>query len=387
MTDSSGTTGVALLGATGSIGRSTLRVLARHADRYRVVALSAGRNAATLDNLARETDPDFVVLAEEPAAGFSPAWAGDWRYGSQALAEAAACPAASIVVNALVGYAGLSSTLAALQAGKRLALANKESLVAGGELVLAALRHGRGELIPVDSEHSAIHQCLSGRPCSEVSRIILTASGGPFRRLSPERFEEIRPEDALDHPTWSMGDKITIDSATMANKALEVIEAHLLFGIPYDRIEVVVHPASIVHSMVEFRDGSTIAQLGHPSMEVPILYALSAPERLADAYRPFDPVRDGPLEFEALRKADFPMFGLGVEAGRAGGTQPAAYNAANEVAVRAFLEHRLSFPGIPRIVESVLTRMRPGSVSSLEDVEAADREARELAHGAVEDAA
>jgi len=375
-------TGIVLLGATGSIGRSTLRVIARHPNRFRVIGMSAGRRAAALDELAREVRPDYVVLPARPADGFRPSWQGEWRFGRDRLAEAAADPAAGMVVNALVGFAGLESTLAALNAGRRLALANKESLVAGGELVLQAWRRGGGELLPVDSEHSAIHQCLSGRPAAEVSRLILTASGGPFRSLPPEQFAGIRPEDALDHPTWSMGDKITIDSATLANKALEVIEAHLLFGVPFDRIEVVVHPSSIVHSFVEFRDGSTVAQLGHPSMEVPILYALSHPRRLPNEFRPFDPVRDGPLEFESLRESQFPMFGLGVAAGRAGGTQPAAYNAANEVAVQAFLDRALPFTGIAGVVEDVLSRMSPRPVTSIEDISAADFEARALAREA-----
>jgi len=371
-----GRIGVALLGATGSIGRSTLNVLARHRDRFRVVALTGARRAEELDRLAREVDPEFVVLAEPADGGFRPTWAGDWRVGPEALAAAAACPEAPIVVNALVGFAGLESTLSALGAGRRLALANKESLVAGGELVLAAWRRGGGQLIPIDSEHSAILQCLGDRPAAEVSRLILTASGGPFRTTPAARFPEIRPRDALAHPTWSMGDKITIDSATLANKALEVIEAHLLFGVPFDDIEVVVHPASIVHSFVEFRDGSTVAQLGHPTMEVPILYALSAPERLANEVRRFDPVEAGSLAFERLRVEDFPMFELGVAAGRDGGTRPAAYNAANEVAVRAFLEGRLSFPGIPRVVERVLASMPACAVGTLGDVKAADAEAR-----------
>ncbi len=377
MTDSR--IGVAVLGATGSIGRSTLSVLTRHRDRFRVVALTAARRAEELDRLAREVGPEFVVLAEPADGAFRPTWTGDWRSGPEALAAAARCEGASIVVNALVGFAGLESTLSALEAGRRLALANKESLVAGGELVLAAWRRGGGRLVPIDSEHSAILQCLGDRPSTEVSRLILTASGGPFRTTPASRFSAIRPEDALAHPTWSMGDKITIDSATLANKALEVIEAHLLFGIPYDDIEVVVHPASIVHSFVEFRDGSTVAQLGHPTMEVPILYALSAPERLANEVRRFDPVEAGSLAFERLRDEDFPMFGLGIAAGRDGGTAPAAYNAANEIAVRAFLEGRLSFPGIPRVVERVLSSMPASAVGSLDDVVAADAEARRRA--------
>lgn len=368
--------GVTLLGATGSIGRSTLRVVARHPDRFRIVALTAARRAESLDELARDVEPDFVVLAHGRPEEFDPEWTGEWRYGSDELAAAASGVEAGIVVNALVGFAGLKSTLSALQSGRRLALANKESLVAGGELVLEAWRSGGGELVPVDSEHSAIHQCLVGRPTEEVSKLVLTASGGPFRSLPADQFQFIRPEDALAHPTWSMGDKITVDSATLANKALEVIEAHLLFGVPYDRIDVVVHPPSIVHSFVEFRDGSTIAQMGHPSMEIPILYALAAPERLPNEFRSFDPIADGPLEFEPVREVEFPMFGLGVAAGRAGGTQPAVYNAANEVAVRAFLDRELSFGGIAAVVETVLTEMDPRPVGSLADVEAADLEAR-----------
>ena len=366
---------VAVLGATGSIGSSTLNVISRHPERFRVAVLTAGRRANALDQLAMRWNPDYVVLAEESS---SPAgqWQGDWRFGSEAMGLAAADPAIPIVVNALVGFAGLESTLAALGAGKQLALANKESLVVGGELVLDAAATGGGDLIPVDSEHSAILQCLGGRPTSEVHRVILTASGGPFREWPATRFASIRPEDALAHPTWSMGDKITVDSATLANKALEVIEAHLLFGLDFDRIDVVVHPASIVHSMVEFKDGSTVSQLGHPTMEVPIQYALSAPEHLATEFRSFDPVEAGPLEFERLRREDFPMFELGVEAGRSGGTAPAVYNAANEVAVRAFLEARLDFPGIATLVATILSSMPAAPVESLEHLVAVDSEAR-----------
>jgi 1-deoxy-D-xylulose-5-phosphate reductoisomerase len=370
--------GVAVLGATGSIGRSTLNVIARHRERYRIAVLTAGRRAEALDLLAAQWDPDYVVLAR--AGGHDGLhWKGEWRYGREAMSVAAADPAAPVVVNALVGFAGLESTLAALGAGKRLALANKESLVVGGELVLRAADAGGGELLPIDSEHSAILQCLQERPSSEVNRVVLTASGGPFRDWPVERFSDITPEAALAHPTWSMGDKITVDSATLANKALEVIEAHLLFGIDFDRIEVVVHPASIVHSMVEFTDGSTLSQLGYPTMEVPILYALSAPDRLANEFRSFDPVQASPLEFERLRREDFPMFDLGVSAGRSGGTAPAVYNAANEVAVRAFLEGRLSFTGIPLVVEGVLSAVSPGCVESVEHLVAVDAEARSRA--------
>lgn len=367
---------MAVLGATGSIGRSTLAVLGRHRERFRAVSLAAGRRAAVLDRLACGHQPRYVVLADPLPADFEAEWPGPWRFGREALLEAAEDPEAPVVVNALVGFAGLEATLRSLEAGKRLALANKESLVVGGQLVLDAAHRGGAELLPVDSEHSAILQCLHGRPAAEVRRIILTASGGPFRAWPASRFADIRPADALAHPTWDMGSKITVDSATLANKALEVIEGHLLFGIDYDRIEVVVHPASIVHSLVEFRDGSTVAQLGHPTMEVPILYALTAPERLENEFRPFDPVESSPLEFEAVRRDDFPMFDLGVEAGRVGGTAPAVYNAANEVAVQAFLEERIGFADIPSLVGGVLDGVAAGPLESLAHLAEVDGEAR-----------
>ncbi|HKK07302.1 MAG TPA: 1-deoxy-D-xylulose-5-phosphate reductoisomerase [Gemmatimonadota bacterium] len=376
--------GVAVLGATGSIGRSTLEVVRRHPGRFRVVALTARTSARALDELAVEFEPDRVVLAGEPPAGFRPRWGGEWRYGAGEVSSAATARGADVVVNGLVGVAGLEPTLAALAAGRRLALANKESLVAGGDLVLAALREGSGELLPVDSEHSAVHQCLAGRPAEEVRRIVLTASGGPFRTLPADEFAGVGRDDALAHPTWSMGAKITVDSATLANKALEVIEAHHLFGLPYDRIDVVVHPSSIVHSMVEFRDGSVLAQMGEPTMEVPILYALAHPERPAEATPPFDPVAASPLTFERPRAEAFPMLSLGIEAGREGGVMPAAYNAANEVAVAAFLEERLGFPGIAAVVEATLASVDRRPLERLEDVWETDGTARELAREQVE---
>jgi len=367
--------GVAVLGATGSIGHSTLNVVRRHPDRFRVVALTANSRAPELASLASEFQPEFVALADD-GSDAAPGWDGDWRYGAEGITSAAGADAADIVVNGLVGVAGLAPTLTALEAGKRVALANKESLVAGGELVLKALQAGNGELIPVDSEHSAVFQCLHGRPSAEIDRMVLTASGGPFRTWPVERFADIRPEDALAHPTWSMGDKITIDSATLANKALEVIEGHYLFGLDYGRIEVVVHPASVVHCLLEFRDGSTLAQLGFPSMEVPVCYALFHPERAADTFERFDPVAASPLVFEPVRAEDFPMFGLGVEAGRSGGVLPATYNAANEVAVRAFLDGQLDFRGIARAVEAALGSPPAGSIDDLADVRRVDAEAR-----------
>lgn len=383
MSLSRGPTGVLLLGATGSVGQSACAVLRRHPGRFRVIGMSAARQAVEVERVAAEFGAEFAILAcmeeIEHAGRDRDLWEGEWRYGASALAEAAGDPRVDIVVNALVGFAGLEATLAALTAGKRLALANKESLVAGGELVMRACREGGGEIIPVDSEHSAIHQCLAGRPASEVSRLILTASGGPFRETPASEFADLRAADALAHPTWEMGEKITIDSATLANKALEVIEAHLLFGIDFDDIDVVVHPSSIVHSFVEFRDGSTMAQLGYPTMELPVLYALSAPERLENEFVPLDPVALGRLEFEELRRDAFPMFDLGIEAGRRGGTTPAAYSAANEVAVEAFLDGEIDFPGIHAVVRSVVDTWDAPAPSSLGDVRAADAEARRRA--------
>jgi 1-deoxy-D-xylulose-5-phosphate reductoisomerase len=372
--------GVAILGSTGSIGRSTLAVLDRHQDRFRVVALAARRNASRLAEQADRVRPSLVVLTETGEA--APA---DWARGDEGLIAAATHPDVDIVVNAVVGAAGLSATLATLEAGKRLALANKESLVAGGPLVLDALRRGGGELIPVDSEHSAILQCLPGGAPLGVRRLILTASGGAFRGRSRAELERVTPQDALRHPTWDMGAKITVDSATLANKALEVIEAHFLFDLPYDRLETVVHPQSIVHSMVEFDDGSVLSQMGFPTMELPILYALTHPARFQDGVRPFDPVAAGPLTFEPIDHECFPTFGLGVAAGRTGGTAPAVFNAANEAAVAAFLDESLRFVEIPEIIERTLDACGATPINSLGDVRAADREAREHARAYIEE--
>jgi 1-deoxy-D-xylulose-5-phosphate reductoisomerase len=282
-----------------------------------------------------------------------------------------------IVLNAVVGAAGLEATLAALARGKRVALANKESLVMGGALVTDAAQRGGGELVPVDSEHSAILQCIAGRPRSEVRRLVLTASGGPFRTWSTEQLEAATLADALRHPTWQMGRKITVDSATLANKALEVIEAHFLFDVPYDRIEVVVHPQSVVHSFVEFIDGSVLAQLGAPSMELPILYALSYPDRVADTgVSPFDPVAHSPLSFEPVRRAEFPALELGMWAGRVGGAAPAVFNAANERAVALFLDGAIRFGDIARAIDSALAALGDRPAGSREAILAADADAR-----------
>jgi 1-deoxy-D-xylulose-5-phosphate reductoisomerase len=377
-------TGVAILGSTGSIGRSALAVIGRHKDQFRVVALAGNQNAEELKAQVTAWRPELAVLVNGSEDS-------GWRCGRQALLDAATHPAADIIINAVVGAAGLEATLAALHAGKRLALANKESLVAGGPLVLSALKAGGGQLLPIDSEHSAVWQCLHPDSDSDrkanlagVRRIVLTASGGPFRTFSPAQLSDVTPAQALRHPTWDMGAKITVDSATLANKALEVIEAHYLFGFDYDQIEVVVHPQSIIHSMVEFVDGSMLAQMGFPNMEMPILYALTSPSRIDDAGpRRFDPVAASALTFESVDHARFPLFGLGVQAGRTGGTMPAVFNAANEIAVAGFLAGNLPFTGIATVVESALAAHRPSAVDCLETVMAADREARENAYEAL----
>jgi 1-deoxy-D-xylulose-5-phosphate reductoisomerase len=365
--------GVAVLGSTGSIGTTALRVLARHPGRFRVVALTAHSNAALLAQQAEATQPRYVGLVTN-GNGDHPRW----RLGADCLIEAATLPDVAIVLNAVVGAAGLDATLAALRAGKRVALANKETLVLAGELVSGAAAGNGGEIVPVDSEHSAILQCLGVRPRTEVRRLVLTASGGPFRGWSRDQLARATLEQTLRHPTWRMGPKITVDSATLANKALEVIEAHFLFGLPYDAIEVVVHPQSIVHSMVEFVDGSVLAQMGIPSMELPVLYALTHPERIPDAgVQRFDPVAASPLTFEPARPEDFPALRLGVAAGRRGGAAPAVFNAANEKAVARFLEGGLSFVDIPQAIESALDALGDLPGGSREALLAADAAARE----------
>jgi 1-deoxy-D-xylulose-5-phosphate reductoisomerase len=375
--------GVAILGSTGSIGRSALRVLDRHADEFRIVALAAHRSAAELSQQVERYRPALAVIVDDQAADANGPLDPCTVAGRAALLDAATHPDVDIVINAVVGAAGLEATLAALHAGKRLALANKESLVAGGPLVREALRRGGGELIPIDSEHSAILQCLCGAPATALRRLILTASGGPFRDWPAARLDGVTPSQALQHPTWSMGAKITIDSATLANKALEVIEAHFLFDVEYDAIEVVVHPQSIIHSMVEFIDGSVLAQLGFPTMELPILYALTHPERRSDTgTRALDPVAIGTLTFQPVDTTRFRAFALGVAAGRAGGTAPAVFNAANEVAVAAFLAGAVPFTGIADIIACALDGVDVEPASTLECVLAADRAAREIAGAA-----
>lgn len=373
---------VAILGSTGSIGESALRVIGRHPERFEVTVLTANRSADLLSRQVSEVRPAHVVLTDgKDAVGVPP----EWGRGREALIEAVSRPDVDVVINALVGFAGLEPSLAALRAGKRLALANKESLVAAGDLVLQALAEGGGELVPIDSEHSAILQCMAGSAPDSVARIVLTASGGAFRSWDRQRLAAARPADALNHPTWAMGAKITVDSATLANKALEVIEAHALYRLSYDRIGVVIHPQSIVHSFVEFLDGSVLAQLGFPTMELPILYALTHPERVADRdLCTFDPVRSSPLTFEEPDGERFPLLGIGIESGRQGGTAPTAFNAANEVAVAAFLTEEISFPAIAEVVGGVVKGWTASPVSELGDVLDADREARSAARALVQ---
>lgn len=368
--------GVALLGSTGSIGTSALKVLARHRDRFSVAALTAHSNSQLLNEQVHEFHPAFVGLVE-PGIGALDNGQGKWSTGERCLVEAATRDDADIVINAVVGAAGLDATLAALDAGKRVALANKETLVIAGELVQQAKVRGNADLIPVDSEHSAILQCIAARPNSEVRRIILTASGGPFREWDSERLASASITDALRHPTWQMGRKVTVDSATLANKALEVIEAHFLFGVPYDRIEVVVHPQSVVHSFVEFIDGSVLAQLGVPSMELPILYALTHPQRLEDSGVPaFDPVALSPMTFEKVDESRFPALRLGIEAGKHGAAAPAVFNGANECAVAAFLAGRITFNDITRGISSALDAYGDDAGRTKQDLLAADASSR-----------
>jgi 1-deoxy-D-xylulose-5-phosphate reductoisomerase len=373
-----GRRGVAILGSTGSIGRSTLEVLRRHPDEFRLVALTGGGNAELLGAQVDEWKPSYAGLVN--GNGHAPRFPS----GPDVLVDAATQAGADIVVNAVVGAAGLAATIAALKAGKRVALANKESLVMAGPLVLAAAREGGGELVPVDSEHSAVLQCLAGQR-SAACRLTLTASGGPFREWDAAAVAAATVEQALAHPTWNMGRKITVDSATLANKALEIIEAHFLFGLTYDALDAVVHPQSIVHALVEFCDGSVMAQIGFPTMELPILYALTWPDRVPDMGVPrFDPLRASPLTFEPVRHDVFGAFHAGVEAGRAGGTAPAVFNAANEVAVAAFLDGQIRFGDIAHVICGTLDAAGHAPMTSLDDVLTADRSARQLARDLIQ---
>ncbi len=373
---------IAVLGSTGSIGQNTLSVVREHPEHFDVIGLAAGSNVREMVRQIREFSPRIVSMATPEAAEQVRSEVGEEVRvvsGEEGALEVAAHPEVSTVISAIVGSRGLRPTLAAIRAGKTIGLANKETLVMAGAIVMREAEKAGVSILPVDSEHSAIFQCLNGERPGDVQRIILTASGGAFRDLSREALESVTREQALTHPKWSMGAKVTIDSATMMNKGLEVIEAHWLFDLPYDRIDVVIHPESIVHSMVEFRDGAVMAQLGTPDMRVPIQYALSYPARLPLTARPLDLVALGALHFRRADFARFPCLKMAYEAGRAGGTMPAVLNAANEVAVERFLAGEISFLAIEEVIERVLSAHDCIANPTLEAIEEADRWAREQA--------
>ena len=376
--------GLAILGSTGTIGRSTLSVVSRHPERYRVVALAARHSVETMEAQCREYRPEFAVLADEaPAAGLRGRLADTATTvlcGVSALEEVVALPQVRHVLAGIVGAAGLLPTLAAARAGKRVLLANKEALVMSGRLFMEAVREGGAELVPIDSEHNAVFQCLPARSArAGVRRIMLTASGGPFRNRPAGDLGSVTPEAACTHPNWEMGPKISVDSATMMNKALEVIEACWLFETVPDRVEVVIHPQSTVHSMVEYEDGSILAQLGTPDMRIPIAHALAWPERIDSGVSGLDFSRPLRLDFEPPDFEWAPCLRLGYEAARTGGTLPAVLNAANEVAVAAFLEQRAAFDSIPRVVEETLSRSAPRAADTLDAILDEDAAAREIA--------
>ena len=383
---------VAVFGATGSIGASTLDVLARHPQRYQATVLAAGRQVQALLALCRQHKPAHAVIADESLFGElrdglrDAGLATEAHAGHAALDQLAASDACDTVVAAIVGAAGLSSTLAAAAAGKRILLANKESLVLAGELLTRTAQHAGAEIIPIDSEHSAIFQCLRSRDASVdgagVRRILLTASGGPFRGRSRAELTQVTPAQAVAHPKWSMGPKISVDSATLMNKGLEVIEAHHLFGIPGERIEVLVHPQSLVHSLVEFVDGSTLAQMGLPDMRTTLAVGLGWPQRIESGVAGLDLLAQGRLDFEATDA--FPCLALAWQAMQAGGTAPAVLNAANEEAVSAFLQGRIGFLTIPELVANALSTLPTQAADTLEVLLSADQRARQLTLNAID---
>ena len=389
MAAAAGTRNITLLGATGSIGASTLDVVARHPDRYRIFALSACTSVDRLLEQCLRHRPQVAVLsglAEDAQLRrrFADLAGCDLRFGASALEEVAAHPDADTVMAAIVGAAGLSPAIAAARAGKRVLLANKEALVMAGALFMAAVRESGALLLPIDSEHNAVFQCLAqpntaSAPAAAVRRVLLTASGGPFRTAPLERLDQVTPDEACAHPNWVMGRKISVDSATMMNKGLEVIEARWLFDVGCERIEVLIHPQSIVHSLVEYVDGSVIAQLSNPDMRVPIAYALGFPERIESGARALDLGAIGQLTFQLPDLGRFPCLRLAYAALRAGGGTPAVLNAANEVAVAAFLGGKLRFTAIPHVIEETMQRVATDAGETLEAVLDADRRARRAA--------
>ncbi len=374
-----------LLGSTGSIGTQTLDIVAQYPDRFRVVGLAAGRNLGRLIPQIRQFQPEIVSIADPNQLPELEAALADLPQkphlvaGEAGIAAVAAYGDADVVVTGIVGCAGLVPTIAAIKAGKDIALANKETLIAGGPVVLPLLQEYGVRLLPADSEHSAIFQCLQGVPEGGLRKIILTASGGAFRDWPVEKLCQVTVADALKHPNWSMGPKITVDSATLMNKGLEVIEAHYLFGVDYDNIEIVIHPQSIVHSLIELQDTSVLAQLGWPDMRLPLLYALSWPERIPTNWSALDLVKAGSLTFRSPDHQKYPCMGLAYAAGRAGGAMPAVLNAANEEAVALFIAEAISFLEIPRLIEMTCDRYSGQNIRNpnLEDILAADRWARQ----------
>jgi 1-deoxy-D-xylulose-5-phosphate reductoisomerase len=375
-----------ILGATGSIGTQALDVVSRAPEAFELVGLSAGRSHEALVDLAREHGVKRIALTDaDAAARAAEAWTdGEVLAGPQGLVQLIAESDADLVLNAIVGSAGLGPTIVALSEGMDVALANKESLVVGGELVMALAEATGSQLIPVDSEHSALHQLIGAERPGSVERLVLTASGGPFRGRARGELEGVTVEQALRHPTWAMGGKITIDSATLMNKGLELIEAHHLFGTPYERIDVVVHPQSIIHSLITLCDGAVLAHLGHPDMRVPIAYALHHPDRVDVPVRALDLAEVGSLTFEPPDLDAFPCLRLAREAGEEGGTAPCVLNAANEIAVHAFLNGRLPFMGIPGVIESTLEALPAQRVHSFDTLYDVDQQARAIAAEAVD---
>ena len=378
---------ISLLGSTGSIGKQTLEVVAANPDKLKVRALAAHGSDELLEQQIRQFEPDIAVLSDKDAAArLAARYHGKTKIlaGDEGLLAAATYDGADTVLASMVGYVGLRPTLAAIECGKNIALANKETLVAAGSLVMAAVRKHGVSLTPVDSEHSAIFQSLRGGAEKEVKRLIVTASGGPFRGKKRSELENVTLAQCLKHPNWSMGPKVTLDSSTLANKGLEVMEAHWLFDMPYDKIDVVVHPQSIVHSLVEFCDGSVIAQLGEPDMRLPIQYALSWPDRFDYSFEQLDLVKAASLTFEAPDLEAFPSLKIAVDCGRAGGTLPCAFNAANEEAVNAFLHDKIKYLDIPYITATVTQAHDNVAAPQIEDIEQADAWARAEAQRVIE---
>ena len=377
---------ISLLGSTGSIGKQTLEVAAANPDKMKIRVLAAHTSDTILEEQIRAVEPDFAVLTDkEAAARLKARYTGKTEIlaGEEGLLAAATYSEVDTVLASMVGYAGLRPTMAAINCGKNIALANKETLVAAGSLVMEAVAENNVSLTPVDSEHSAIFQALQGGKEDEVKRLLITASGGPFRGKKRSELESVTLAQCLNHPNWSMGKKITVDSSTLANKGLEVIEAHWLFNMPYEKIDVVVHPQSIIHSLVEFCDGSVIAQLGEPDMRLPIQYALSYPCRYHKAFDQLDLIKAGTLTFEAPDMEAFPSLRIAIDCGKAGGTLPCVFNAANEEAVYAFLDNKIKYLDIPYITEKVASLHQNIAVPCIEDIERADAEARAAAQSII----